>query len=133
MDKQENQAMKEWERMQSEIKATQERNVQREAQAAARREAEAKAAAEKAKNFIPNKWIAMKEKMELAMMMWERAYTGREKIFIDPRHMEIQRVMRLRNICPHNADSLIAALERESEPEKYGGREFVLDIFQGLP
>ena len=123
-----------WERIQSEIKTAQERNIKNAAEAEARRLAEEKAAEEKAKEFIPNKWIVMQEKIELAIMIWTRSIPH-SKIFIDPRHAEIYRVFCevWPNTYLYDLDQIMAALDKYSSKEKYGGKKFITDVFSGLP
>jgi hypothetical protein len=98
------------------------------------REKEKEAEREKKRRFIPNKYIAAIEKSELVQILWHNYFEKDLKQFIDPRHKEIYRILlelrRVRGLF--DLDDLITALEKE-DPELYGGIDFVMDIFRGIP
>jgi hypothetical protein len=85
--------------------------------------------------FIPNRYIAQKEKTELAEMMLYKNLMSEQKSFIDPRHKKIYDVYRneLANRRGLNFDGLINALQSNGVIEAAGGEGFIRDIFQGLP
>jgi len=86
--------------------------------------------------FIPNPYIVFREKIELAeMVRWGKA-ESEQKTFLDPRHKVIHEIFQnhLRNSWGYcSVAELLEMIERRGMLERAGGKEFFMDIFQGLP
>ena len=86
--------------------------------------------------YIPNPYLAFREKVELADMMRWGNTDIKTKSFIDPRHQVIYNVYTDDFNYKHKAHSrpedLIEALRRCGKLELAGGVDFITDIFQGL-
>jgi hypothetical protein len=90
---------------------------------------------EPVKPFIPNPYIAQKEKAELADMLLHGYVGSSTKFFIDPRHAAIYGVMHEEygQHRRHKIAGLVKAIEDRGMVERAGGMDFVTDIFRGLP
>jgi hypothetical protein len=91
---------------------------------------------EPVKPFIPNPYIAQREKAELADMLLHGYVGSSTKFFIDPRHAAIYGVMYEEHDQyrrHHKIGGLVKAIEDRGMVERAGGMDFVTDIFQGLP
>jgi hypothetical protein len=108
------------------------KRVKEEQDEAARKALEPK---EPEKPFIPNRYIVLKEKTELAEMMLHKYILSEQKTFIDPRHKRIFDVYQneLANRRLLNLDEFIEVLKNKDMIELAGGMDFITDIFQCLP
>jgi len=84
--------------------------------------------------YIPNPYMSLKEKIDLAEMMFTRKKISEHKQFVDPRHKTI--AYKYQNYLEQhiflNMETMIEKL-KESGMEAAGGEAYVRDIFQGLP
>jgi hypothetical protein len=90
---------------------------------------------EPVKPFIPNPYIAQREKAELADMLLHGYVDSSTKFFLDPRHAAIYGVMyeEYGQHRRHKRGGLVKAIADRDMVERAGGMDFIMDIFQGLP